>query len=35
MELVRIKKNNNLILKDFKQMEAKWGPYVVTDSIYV
>ena len=30
MELVWFKKNINLILKVFKEMEAKWGPYVVT-----
>ena len=35
MLLVRTKKSNNLILKDFKQMEAKWGPYVVTVAVYV
>ena len=30
MELVRLQKNINLILKVFRKMEAKWGTYVVT-----
>ena len=35
MVFVRIKKKINLILKDFKEMEAKWRPYVVTVSKFV
>ena len=35
MELVRFKKNINLIRKSFKEMETKWEPYAVTGSILV
>ena len=35
MELVRFKKNINLIPKSFKEMETKWELYAVTVSILV